>query len=649
MKQPTVRGWAWIIGSLAFASLAALAIVSAVALVPHTRMLRQATAPILPLYSAATEQERGLRDELAAAYRWVGSGNPEALSEVRGLLAHPGAALDPQLRAYVPPGLRVRLDRADSLVAAAESDIAQALAERTAGHDGAALALLAAASADRRLVAAQMSDLVTASVAEARALEEQTVSAAERARLIVALSVVLALGLLAASVTLLRDRVIRPIARLHEDVRAIAAGDLAHRAAEAGTDEIGDLSRDVNQMTAALEARIRQNDRLRAVGELAAGLAHELNNPLQVILARSSQALAGGTPEEGRESMRLIQEHARRAGRVVAGLLSFVRARSGERAPADVNAIVSATVGLFGDEFAAEHVALDVRLADRPCVSRVDRTQIEQLLVNVLANGLHAAARAPRTRTVLVETRAETDTVVVAVEDSGPGIPADVRPRIFDPFFTTGGSEGAGLGLSIAAQIALAHSGRLALVDGTLGGARFELRLPSDALPAQTSPRPAAQAAAAGARPPSTAPGPERTASPPPAAAGCLEHLRLLVADDEEAVRKTWERYFTRLGATVTVAGDGQRALDLMRGQDFDAVVLDLKMPVLDGWDVVQAARRERPDLASRIIIVSGDATGLFDLQTAEHLEPWRVLEKPVDLDAIRQAVLRASQLTPRS
>ena len=647
MKQPTIRGWAWIIGSLAFASLAALAIVSAVALVPHTRMLRQATAPILPLYSAATEQERGLRDELAAAYRWVGSGNPEALSEVRGLLAHPGAALDPQLRAYVPPGLRVRLDRADSLVAAAESDIAQALSERTAGHEAAALALLAAASADRRLVAAQMSDLVAASVAEARTLEEQTVSAAERARLLVALSVLLALGLLAASVTLLRDRVIRPIARLHADVRAIAAGDLAHRAAEAGTDEIGDLSRDVNQMTAALEARIRQNDRLRAVGELAAGLAHELNNPLQVILARSSQALAGGTPEESRESMRLIQEHARRAGRVVAGLLSFVRARSGERAPADVNAIVSATLGLFGDEFASEHVTLEVRLADRPCVSRVDRAQIEQLLVNVLANGLHAAARAPRTRTVLVETRAETDTVVVAVEDSGPGIPADVRPRIFDPFFTTGGTEGAGLGLSIAAQIALAHSGRLALVDGTLGGARFELRLPADALPAQASERPAAQGAAAGSGPASAAPGPVRGAPPP--AARCLEHLRLLVADDEEAVRKTWERYFTRLGATVTVAGDGQRALDLLRGQDFDAVVLDLKMPVLDGWDVVQAARRERPDLASRIIIVSGDATGLFDLQTAEHLEPWRVLEKPVDLDAIRQAVLRASQLTPRS
>jgi len=633
MKQPTVRGWAWIIGSLAFASLAALAIVSAVALVPHTRMLRQATAPILPLYSAATEQERGLRDELAAAYRWVGSGNPAALAEVRGLLARPGAALDPQLRAYVPPALRVRLDRADSLVAAAEGDIAQALREREAGHEPAALALLAAASADRRLVAAQMSDLVTASVAEARTLEEQTVSAAERARLLVALAVVLALGLLVASVTLLRDRVIRPVARLHEDVRVIAAGDLAHRAAAAGTDEIGELARDVNQMTAALEARIRQNDRLRAVGELAAGLAHELNNPLQVILARSSQALAGGTSEESRESMRLIQEHARRAGRVVAGLLSFVRARSGERAPADLNAIVADTVALLRDEFADERVALDVRLADRPCVARVDRPQIEQLLVNLLANGLRAAARASRARTVVVETRAETDTVMVAVEDSGPGIPSDVRARIFDPFFTTGGTERVGLGLSIAGQIALAHSGRLALVEGTLGGARFELRLPADALPA-----------------PATLPAREKAAAaPPPAAgAGCLADLHVLVADDEEAVRKTWERYFTRLGAAVTVAGDGQRALDLIRGQDFDAVVLDLKMPVLGGWDVVQAARRERPDLASRIIIVSGDATGLFDLQTAEHLEPWRVLEKPVDLDAIRQAVLRAAQLTHR-
>jgi signal transduction histidine kinase/ActR/RegA family two-component response regulator len=634
MRQPTIRGWAWIIASLAFASLSALAIVSVIALVPHSRMVRQATAPILPLYSAATAQESDLRDALAAAYRWVGSANPSALAEVRAQLARKSPALDPRLRSYVPPRFGERLARADSLVASAEANIAQALVEQAAGRQDRALTLLAAASADRRRVASQMSQLVTTSVEEARALEEQAVTAAERARLTVAASVVLALGLLLAAVILLRDRVIRPIARLHEDVRAIAAGDLAHRAVVASSGEIGDLARDVNQMTGALEARLRQQDRLRAVGELATGLAHELNNPLQVILAQSSQVPQAGSPEEIRESMRLIQEHARRAGRVVAGLLSFVRARPTERRPADVNAIVSDTVGLLKDEFGAERVALESRLAPHLPSARVDRGQIEQLLVNLLANALHAATRAAGARAVTVETRAETDTLVVAVEDSGPGVPAEIRPRIFDPFFTADRTHGSiGLGLSIAAQIASAHAGSLALVDGPMGGARFELRLPAE-------PGPAACGRDA-EREPTAAPPSE----PRPEAEGGVAGLRLLVADDEDAVRKTLDRYFTRLGAHITVVNDGVPALELIRRQDWDAIVLDLKMPGLGGWDVVQATRRERPELAGRIVIVSGDITGLLELQTAEHLEPWRMLEKPADLETIRQAVVRASQL----
>jgi CheY-like chemotaxis protein len=123
--------------------------------------------------------------------------------------------------------------------------------------------------------------------------------------------------------------------------------------------------------------------------------------------------------------------------------------------------------------------------------------------------------------------------------------------------------------------------------------------------------------------------------------------LRLLVADDEDAVRLTWNRYFTKLGAQVTVASDGQQALDLIRRQDWDAIVLDLKMPVVNGWEVVQATRQERPDLAGRIVVVSGDLGALLELQTAEHLEPWRMLEKPADLETIRLAVVRASEQVP--
>jgi len=632
VKRPTIRGWAWIIASLAFASLSALAVVSVIALAPHAQLVRQATAPILPLYSAATAEERDLRDALAAAYRWVGSGNPAALAELGAIRSRLAAERDPRLVADVPVRFGQRLDRADSLVGAADTAIAQALVEQAAGRGQRALALLAAASADRKRVASLMSELVAASVEEAQASQERAVAAADRARVVIAASVAFALALLVASVVLMRERFVRPMARLHDDVRIIAAGDLAHRAAVTSDDEIGELARDVNQMTGALEARLRQHDRLRAVGELAAGMAHELNNPLQVVLARSSQALQASSPEETRESMRLIQEHARRAGRVVAGLLSFVRARPAERRPSDLNAVVTDTVALLGDEFRAERVALETRLEPRLPAARVDRGQIGQVLVNLLANALRAAGASSR-RAVVVETRAETDTVLVAVEDSGPSIPADIRNRIFDPFFVGEGTDGGlGLGLSVAAQIAIAHSGTLSLAEGRMGGARFELRLPA---------APAAPRGDGSEAPAQVAPPPARTGGDNGAT-----DLRLLVADDEDAVRNAWARYFTRLGARVTTARDGGEALDLIRRQDWDAILLDLKMPVVNGWEVVQAARQERPELASRIVVVSGDITALLELQTAEHLEPWRMLEKPTDLETVREAVLRAAKLS---
>lgn len=140
---------------------------------------------------------------------------------------------------------------------------------------------------------------------------------------------------------------------------------------------------------------------------------------------------------------------------------------------------------------------------------------------------------------------------------------------------------------------------------------------------------------------------PLRTHARPGAAV--LAGVRVLAADDEPAVLSTWARYFTRLGASVTTAADGAEALELIRAHDFDAVILDLKMPRVTGWDVLLAVRSERPDLAGRIVMISGDLSALSAVATAEHLQPWRLLEKPADLETIGAALMRAAGVADRA
>ncbi|MEM7608448.1 MAG: ATP-binding protein [Myxococcota bacterium] len=231
---------------------------------------------------------------------------------------------------------------------------------------------------------------------------------------------------------------------------------------------------------ARLYQRLRERDRLASLGEMAAGLAHEIRNPLGAIKA-SAQYLTDGDGGDGDEFLGIIVEEVDRLNRVVGSFLDYARPATGNAAPLDIAAAVQRTAQLLSPQCTEAGVLLELALSENLPAVRIDAEQLRQVLLNLVQNAIHAldgrkgasiciGARKGRSR--------GRDTVILSVEDNGPGIAEDVQRRLFVPFVTTK-DRGTGLGLAISQRIAGAAAGRLQ-VRSTLGqGSTFYLTLPA--------------------------------------------------------------------------------------------------------------------------------------------------------------------------
>jgi PAS domain S-box-containing protein len=231
----------------------------------------------------------------------------------------------------------------------------------------------------------------------------------------------------------------------------------------------------------ALERAARQSDKLAALGTLAAGLAHELNNPIGIISSRIELVLLeadAALPPEIRADLEVLHRHAQRVARIVQGLLSFSRQSAGALSPVDVNQVIEETLLLVEKQISKESISLVCRLAPGLPAIRGNANALQQVLMNLLLNARDAVAGPGR---IVVETAVVPGApgkVQVSVSDSGIGIPPEVLPRIFDPFFTTK-PTGTGLGLSISYGIVRDHQGTLD-VESTPGhGTTFTMTFPA--------------------------------------------------------------------------------------------------------------------------------------------------------------------------
>jgi C4-dicarboxylate-specific signal transduction histidine kinase len=226
------------------------------------------------------------------------------------------------------------------------------------------------------------------------------------------------------------------------------------------------------------QAQLVHAEKLSAVGELASGIAHEINNPLTTILGQVHLLLDSDVEGSVRERVSIISSETSRAARIVQNLLLFARRYTPERRPCLLTDQARRVLDLKGYQLQQDNVRVETEFAQCPPVW-ADENRIQQVLLNLVQNAHQAMAKHPGDRVLTVRVTANDGTASVEVLDTGPGIPPEILPRVFDPFFTTKPpGEGSGLGLSVSYGIVTEHGGHLRAENRPTGGAAFTVELP---------------------------------------------------------------------------------------------------------------------------------------------------------------------------
>jgi signal transduction histidine kinase/ActR/RegA family two-component response regulator len=425
-------------------------------------------------------------------------------------------------------------------------------------------------------------------------------------------------------------------------VRERVAGVLAVYAAEPGRfdeEDAGLLAGLAAQAAVAVErARLLQEllhaERLSAVGRIMAGAAHDLNNPLAVVVGTLD--LLRREPLDPRLAERLgrVSAQAHRAVKIVRSLLALARKRPARRVPVDVSHLIEETLELEGYALRTAQVTVH-RALDRTAPPVLgDPDQLQQVLTNLVLNATEALRGTCRPGALRVATRWDraTERLVVTVADDGPGVPGPAAPHVFEPFFTTkGDGQGTGLGLAICRQIVESHHGRIGVASRPGEGATFTLELPVVA----AAPERAGGTAARERAMPGVGAGP---GTPEAAGSGQAE---VLLVEDEPVVGDLLAEYLALEGHRVDRAANGREALERVRGRTYRLIVSDVRMPDVDGPTLYHELQTASPELTRRMVFITGD---VMSPETRRFLEETGLLylEKPFSIGEFQAVVRRA-------
>jgi two-component system NtrC family sensor kinase len=339
------------------------------------------------------------------------------------------------------------------------------------------------------------------------------------------------------------------------------------------------IARDITERR-QLEAQVRQGEKLAALGQLVAGAAHELNNPLAVVLGMSQLLMRNPEASGLIDDIRDIEAAAQRAKHIVNQMLTFARAQQDVRGPVDLALLIDRVVLNHRRNLQNNEIRIDVRAQPQLPSVWGDAYQIEQVLDNLLHNAIQAlASHASDSRVITISAGATESHVQLTIADNGPGIPSHNLPRIFDPFFTTKEvGHGTGLGLSLVYGIISKHGGTIQAESVPGHGASFLITLP----------------VAAAAAPQVVAP-----------VKNIPKHSSILVVEDEADVRMILERALTQHGYDVDAVDSAEAALRQTAAKRYDLVISDLRMPGMNGNELFDLVHVAQPHLSW--VFITGD------------------------------------------
>jgi PAS domain S-box-containing protein len=393
----------------------------------------------------------------------------------------------------------------------------------------------------------------------------------------------------------------------------------AVRDASGAVDRLVAIIRDITE-SRRMQEQLALADRLASLGTLAAGVAHEINNPLCALIGSLElllQTAPDGDDGTRTEHLEIMKEAAARIRDIARDLRVFARAESDVVGPVDVVAVLESSLRLAGNDL-RHRASIVRRFSDVPPVA-ANASRLGQVFLNLLVNAAQAIdeGHADRNHVALTVERCGDDRVAIEVADTGPGIPASRLARLFQPFSTTKAQgHGMGLGLAICQRIVAHYGGTIGARSDEGQGATFRIELPVHAKATASA------------------------ASRPPSARATPSGLRALVVDDNPLVRETLRKLLELgLGVRADVAASASEALSRIRnGARYDAILSDLMMPTMSGSEFFSALEALDREQAERVVFVTG---GAFTPSAAAFLESHAqpVLEKPIDLVALRRAL----------
>jgi signal transduction histidine kinase/CheY-like chemotaxis protein len=421
--------------------------------------------------------------------------------------------------------------------------------------------------------------------------------------------------------TLLRKRVLVPLKAIHEAINRIRQGNFSARAPVNDNDEIGQVAQGFNFMAASLaesyadlehrvEERTRELQQLQqqfvqaakmsAVGQLISGVAHELNNPLTVILGYTELATAdltatGGDPKQI-QLMRDLHFQADRCRKIVANLLQFARQVKPDLQRCMINELMEQVIQLREYEFSTRNIILVREFDPTNPALYADTNKIQQIVLNLLNNAYDAIREKNGGGTIWVRTRALEESVCFEIQDSGTGI---AEPnRIFDPFYTTKEvGQGTGLGLSVCYGLVQDHQGKIQ-AENWKNGARFTVTLPIGKseetlqLPAKSEARELPKS----------------------------DHF-VLIVDDEKLLVDLQTSFLALMNIESTGVNSGEEAIRFLQDKSVSLIISDIRMPgLVDGIQLYDWVVKNRVELRKRFLFVTGDSVKLINGELLENL-----------------------------